>query len=348
AVTTVLNVNVTEGFADAFKRRNVAVAQSLTSFPAPLPQNVLGYPYDTESGFYNPTLTGPAGLADAGTRIMLSFNSVGTGVTLTVPTFVPLTGGSPSLTYPGIPGAGLTSEYLVLVSTDVTQAPFSSTGTVAITNGSGVAIYEVLTSDNSALETATIPVTVVNVVTASLSNTTVAVSFSPLSAVITADTVSPIPRFINSNPAAQPFYNLVPCTCNLLFPFVTNQAGFDTGIAISNTTLDPFGTIFQSGTVTLNYYGSTVGGGAAPAKQVSAVIPAGGQLVFTLSAGGGSVASTPGFQGYIIANANFQYCHAFAFISDLGANRLAEGYLAIDLDAPGLNRTMVSGEVAAH
>ena len=45
--------------------------------------------------------------------------------------------------------------------------------------------------------------------------------------------------------------------------------------------------------------------------------------------------------------ANFQYCHGFAFISDLGAQKLAEGYLAIQLDelAAGLDyRTGVIGE----
>ena len=82
---------------------------------------------------------------------------------------------------------------------------------------------------------------------------------------------------------------------------------------------------------------------------------AGSELVFTLSNGGNlGVAATPGFQGYIIAQANFQYCHGFAFISDLGAQKLAEGYLAIQLDMPvvsvttsgqiGLSRTGVGGE----
>jgi hypothetical protein len=62
--------------------------------------------------------------------------------------------------------------------------------------------------------------------------------------------------------------------------------------------------------------------------------------VFDLYGGGNlGIAATQGFQGYIIARANFQYCHGFAFISDLGAQKLAEGYLAIELDIPGLYRT---------
>ena len=41
-------------------------------------------------------------------------------------------------------------------------------------------------------------------------------------------------------------------TTNLLFPYVTNANGFDTGIAISNTSADPFSTATGSGTCTLS------------------------------------------------------------------------------------------------
>ncbi len=55
--------------------------------------------------------------------------------------------------------------------------------------------------------------------------------------------------------------------------------------------------------------------------------------MFTLSSGGDhGIAATPGFQGYIIAQMEFQWCHGFAFLSDVGAQKLAEGYLAIQLD----------------
>jgi hypothetical protein len=41
----------------------------------------------------------------------------------------------------------------------------------------------------------------------------------------------------------------------LLFPFVTSEAGFDTGIAVINTGKDPLGTAGASGTVTFYYSG---------------------------------------------------------------------------------------------
>lgn len=135
-------------------------------------------------------------------------------------------------------------------------------------------------------------------------------------------------------------------TTSLLFPFVTNQAGFDTAIVISNTSLDTVGTTPQSGTCTLNYFGATTGGGASPAAQTSQTVPAGAQLTFTLSSGGSfGIAATSGFQGYIIATCNFQYAHGFAFISDVGAQRLATSYLALVIPAGGRNP---SGEQLAH
>jgi len=103
----------------------------------------------------------------------------------------------------------------------------------------------------------------------------------------------------------------------LLFTFVTNQAGFDTEITISNTSQDTFGTASQSGTCTLSYYGRTTGGGAAPPDQATPVIPAGKQIVFSLSQGGNGVAATPGFQGYIFANCGFALARGTARITGL-------------------------------
>ena len=135
-------------------------------------------------------------------------------------------------------------------------------------------------------------------------------------------------------------------TTSLLFPFVTNQAGFDSAIVISNTSLDTVGTTPQSGTCRLNYFGTTTGGGAAPAPPTSQTVPGGAQLTFTLSSGGNfGIAATPGFQGYIVATCNFQYAHGFAFISDVGARTLATSYLALVIPAGGRNP---SGEQLAH
>jgi len=354
--TGTVNVTAREGFASSFKVRNYnqlflpdgtslapnGRAPSNVGF-----QNVLGFPYNTESGYVsatpgispNGTGNGAIGLADQGTEIQFVVNNIGAGVSIFVPNQLPLTNGS------GGPQTGLA----VLVGTG------GGAGTTQLT-GSGntaTAVYEVWYSNANVIETITLPVRV-----AAISNTgqnlpglgqsTANVSFAPISNIQTADRSAPIPRFCN-NAVARNLFAINACTCNLLFPFVTNQAGFDTGIAIANTTLDPFGTSTQAGPVQLFYYGNTTGGGAAPATQTSQTVNAGTELVFNLSSGGNlGIAATPGFQGYIIATARFQYCHAFAFISDLGAQRLAEGYLAIQLDVPALNRTGQVGENEGH
>jgi hypothetical protein len=96
---------------------------------------------------------------------------------------------------------------------------------------------------------------------------------------------------------------------NFLFPFVTNQAGYDTGFAIANTSQDPFGTVTNAGTCTLNFYGN---GAPTPNTVTTSNIPAGTVDAFTLS----SIA--PGFQGYVIAQCNFYAASTWAFVSNVG------------------------------
>ncbi len=345
-----INITATEGFASSFKVRNFAQIQAgavagaaNTTIAA---QNVPGFSYNTESGFYAPAVTGIAGLADTGTQITFSFAGIGAGVSLFVPATVNLfpAGTSASAT------TGQTGTAVLVAGTSGSGGGLSS----VVVNGTTASVtYEVVYSNANVLEQIIVPATVAflsntNQNLPGLGQTTVSVNFAPLSSTPTASTSAPIPRFCQPYPTRN-FIAINICSCNLLFPFVTNQAGFDTGIAIANTSLDPFGTANQAGTVTLFYYGGTTGGGAAPASQKSTVIAAGSELVFTLSNGGGAgVAATPGFQGYMIASANFQYCHAFAFISDLGAQKLAEGYLAIQIDEGGLPRTGLLSEQKAH
>lgn len=111
---------------------------------------------------------------------------------------------------------------------------------------------------------------------------------------------------------------------HILFPFMTNQAGFDTGFAIANTGADPFGTAGLAGACTLNFYS----GAASPAPVTTASIAQGETYTNLVS----SIA--PGFQGYVIASCNFPLAHGFSFISDLGARNLAMGYLPSNICSP--------------
>ncbi len=85
----------------------------------------------------------------------------------------------------------------------------------------------------------------------------------------------------------------------LLFPYVINQAGFDTEFAISNTTMDPLGTTAVSGTCTFTFYGN---GAGSPFTTPS--IAAGSIYKVNLSA----IAS--GMGGYAFATCNFPLAHA--------------------------------------
>jgi hypothetical protein len=220
---------------------------------------------------------------------------------------------------------------------------------VSVTGGAGVAVYEVVGANPQSTESIDVPIVIAYAANTTanspgLGTATVTGSFAPLSTVITQSTSAPIPRFVDV-PMSKTGFTINACSTNLLFPFVSNQAGFDTGIAIANTSADPFGTRTQQGACVINYYGNTTGGGAAPAAATSAVVAPGTELVFSVMAGGG-VPATPGFQGYIIAQCAFQYAHGFAFISDIGAQKTAEGYLALVLDgaAATLPRSKTASE----
>jgi hypothetical protein len=118
-----------------------------------------------------------------------------------------------------------------------------------------------------------------------------------------------------------------PGPTNLLFSFVTNTSGFDTGIAISNTSADPYNTATQTGTCTLSIYST----GVTPITFVTPTIPPGTSYANLLST------IAPGVQGYIFASCTYTYAHGFAFISDVGARNLAMGYLALIVQTPRPN-----------
>jgi hypothetical protein len=380
-----------EGFPAAWKEKNIAVhlintgvlAGGAISYATDSPQDVPGSNYFSESGFevngatigaapagFGPFLTPNAafvaatrgatlaGTANQGTRLMAQFNSIPTGTQLFVPVALYLVNQQATASRTGV---------AVLVQTDnngagafspVTGATATGLAPVSISGGSGIAVYEILYDDPFNNERLTVPVAVAYVSNAGNNlpapnvQSTVTGSFAPLSNVGTYDSsnAAPIPRFA---PSTTPLntYKIVKCSCNVLFPWVVYSQGYDTGIALSNTSVDPWGTTPQQGLVTINYYSA---GTPPPAQTTNAPVPGGQTLVFTVS-GGGNFGIGPvsnGFAGYIIAQAQFQYCHGYAYISSFGAlptsPGTSEGYLGIILDIPGLNRTGQVGENEAH
>lgn len=299
------NVTFSELFGTAFRHKDSGA----------ISQDVPGRIYNTESMFYGPSfgaVAGTVGKATQGTRLIARFLNVPANVSISVPT-----------TY--TPNAAGDTVVLVTASTNGSTADTS--GVVALTGGAGAAVWEVTASNPGAISSIVIPVTVAYSANPlpGLGTATVTGNYAPTTTIYTASYSAPVPRFVDNATSATTF-TINSCKTNLLFPFLTNQAGFDSGMVISNTSLDPFGTVPQRGPCTLYYYGNTNGTGAAPLSQTSGTVNEGTQLVATLSGGGNlGVTATPGFQGYVIASCNFQYAHGYAFVSDLGASRVAEG-----------------------
>jgi hypothetical protein len=334
-----------------------------------------------------------AGTATQGTRLFLSFSGVPQGSAVFVPPVIYFyrqnLGATP---VPTTFTLGLNTGVAVLVNTDAAgdtaYNPVTSANLQPVANN--LAVYEVLFDDPLSLEQVDVPVVVAFVtnltanppgglpVTGQTAQVTggFAPFYGPNTAAANPATTSafPIPRFVSLN-GPLGLFSIVKCACDMLFPYVTSAGGFDTGIAIANTSLDPGATFGffatpQQGSVTFFYFGIGNNNAASPASQTSGIVPAGGVLTYVLSSGGGNITSSgtsisngpngssldnraAGFTGYIIAQAQFQWCHAFAFISGLGEGPLvagiSEGYLGLILDPAGLGpRTAQLAEVLAH
>jgi hypothetical protein len=320
-------INVGENFATAFK--------GLVGGPGgnPAGNTTLGSEFtnNTETGVQvtnsaNNTATEP-------TTIAITLSNVPTNLSVYFPTtivadqtsYLGTAGGT------GNPVNSGNAGFLTLVSSSGSAATAlngtstitAGTAQVTATSGSATAYYQFTPGTNSSTitETFSIPVygvATANSITASSTAVTAAVSFFPTG-------TTTIPSFVvGPSTVSQTLSTFSGCTTSLLFPFVTNQVGFDTGIAIANTSTDPFGTkgaTAQSGTCTMNFYGS---GAPSPNSITTANVPSGTVYTAVLS----GVAA--GFQGYIIAQCQFQYAHGFAFLTDgVGsAGGLSEGYLA--------------------
>ena len=83
-------------------------------------------------------------------------------------------------------------------------------------------------------------------------------------------------------------------TVRLIFPYVSNQAGMDTGISIVNLSMSVLLTR-TSGYLTINYYGHGGTGSDLPpaAQTVTSSVAAGEHVTFTLGDGGTTVFAQP-------------------------------------------------------
>jgi len=346
---TVFGLRFREGFQTAFKPR-ISTGQDGAQ---------PGTVFNSESGFVNSALLGGVGQADFGTRLAARFTNVPANVRMFVSTTqAPGTDVSTTafLVGTGDPAGNVSGGVAGNITIQCNSSALSTPGVeVPITAGSGTAVWEISASNPAANETVLFYMAFAFRANQSAGQPALGTAsvignfapFYPASGAPSAGSASsalPIPRFVSRTDSSS-LFTINVCQTNLLFPFVTNQAGFDTGIAISNTSADPFASPndrLNTGRCTMNYYGRLANGNAPTTtrqqtdREVTTDLP----LSMVLSTGGNyGLTGNATFQGYIIASCDFLYAHGFAFITDgpIGQARVAEGYLALVIDGSDAN-----------
>ena len=151
--------------------------------------------------------------------------------------------------------------------------------------------------------------------------------------------LSTILDFVDSNAGDGTVLSIADCVTNLLFPWLANFVGFDTGIALANTSAvdaalgTDAGATPQNGTCTMTGWAAADG---ATVTMTTPVVNAGMTMTMVLS----STPAFAGFVGYAITVCNFLNAHGFAFLTDSSGN--AQGYLALVI--PSGTRIAPTGE----
>ncbi len=256
-----------------------------------------------------------AKVASQGTQFSVSFTNVPANVAL----YVPVTVNTMSVVVP--PAVSVPLVTLTLASPS--SPTLSADKSLALVPAAGV-VYEV-TLDTASLDTVYIPVYVSYTgqpaLTTSAAPVTATVQYAPQSSNAGVSDTAPIPRFLGAAQSSSNFtFTVGSCNSMILFPYITNQPGYDTGLAISNAgnLLTDGG---QSGTCQWSFYGD-----GAP---TTAVPPTGTYMTGTTNAVLLS-SMAPGFTGFAVANCGFEGGLGYAFIvGNINGNEVAQGYLAL-------------------
>ncbi|HXM40243.1 MAG TPA: hypothetical protein VN924_03275 [Bryobacteraceae bacterium] len=357
---TLGSVTFTENFSTAFKTQGVNGSGSMATYP----QNTPGQVYYTESGL-EIDLTGGSlpnawsGAADAPTELQAVISNIPVGAVISVDSYAISTGQALCTATSPVGCVSVLSDANLLLPT-ANPSPGSNSVVTVADNSMGTApisvtvVWQITDTNPSAIDSLTF--NVYGSLVAQLGNPStltgpaaVSIGFYPQTATYAdADSTGPIPSFSTTVEAQTPsptsLFSISPCETILLFPYVTDFYGFDTGIAISNTSMDSLGSqgaVGQTGACTVSFFGN---GGAATTLGTSGVysstsdttlttglIPPGTTWAFSVSTidPGYNSAPTYGTTGYAIATCEFQYAHGYSFVSDTGIRNFAAAYLAL-------------------
>ena len=213
----------------------------------------------------------------------------------------------------------------MLNSPTVTQgSPILTVAFTAATNLTQVDVLWVACTTITASGVTTLPTTPVTV---NVTMSPTGAALSSTGTVLTGVTTGQIPRY---NATLVPatggltVVNFPAAASSLLIPFATAGGGFNTGIAISNTTTDPQGLATpQNGTITFTFFPN---GGTSKSYTTSATSPGSGLTAGVLNSGNTySVLLTElltaanagsSFTGYIFVQTNFTNAHGASFVTN--------------------------------
>jgi hypothetical protein len=358
--TTAGTINFTEDFATAFKVRTYQ-GPLQSAGPGDIVQNVPGFVYNSESGLEVSTAVGETGSATTGTRLQATISNIPLGVSLWTDNWARSSAAiCPSASGPCAGLTGYLESDATLVTSSGTPVDPETDTVTQITDGtetSATVVWEITNTNSSAIDSLTF--NVYAAFTGAPGNpgsptptgveATALASFNPL---VASWANGPVPEFsttVNVPTSATNLFQVALCQTILLFPYVTDFYGFDTGIAISNTSTDPLGAGIgaspQQGSCAVNFYGTgntNLGSSGqysstTDSNLTNGVINSGTTWAFALSTidPGYNSTATYGLVGYAIAVCNFQYAHGYSFVSDTGIRNFAAAYLALIIpDAP--------------
>ncbi len=273
-------------------------------------------------------------------RVMLDFWEIPAGVGLSLPVLTSCgsAGGPDSLTMAMVVGhddAGAGGE--AALGSDGLQS-------VAVQEGRARAVYEVVSDSPVASESCSVPALLgAQSDRAFQARMAVSAGLAPRGRPQQAGSEMSGRRFAAPLAQARQTVEFPACRSALLFPFVTNQAGFDTGLTIANVATS--GLSGTTGACSLHFYGVGAEGQDVLLVQTTTPIASGEQLLFTFSGGNPSfnIVAMDQFQGYVIADCGFPAGRGYAFLSDGFGSipDLAMGYRApvIPLDSTGRRLT---------
>jgi len=251
--------------------------------------------------------------------------------------------------------------------TDAVGTPLTAAQIVTAVGGQ---VYYTLTTDTNptSLDSLVIPVTVARAtgasfplgsgpVTISATAAPIGTAFGAFGAVLVPPAPgSSIPRFAGTGCEVGPatIATVVPANTILLIPYAVNTVGYNTGIAIANTTSDPGTTamgvtraVAQNGAMTFYFFPQTgssftyTTSATSPGTGLSSGVLNSGRIYTVLLSELLAAAQAPAdFSGYIFVITNFTNAHGQYFISDFEAFTNGSLMLVVTANRNGANEAL--------